>query len=60
MADFDLPSAVLSGSSDLGKKRCIAQVARLVLDASAADLEAKRIADRAASDLVHLLDPVSV
>jgi N-acetylmuramic acid 6-phosphate etherase len=55
--NFDLLSAVLSGSSELEKKKRIAEVARLVLEASKSDPEAEKIVDRAVQDLIRLVDP---
>ncbi|EXJ62790.1 hypothetical protein A1O7_03229 [Cladophialophora yegresii CBS 114405] len=53
--DFDLLSTVLAWPSELVKKRRIAQVARLVIEASKSDPEAKDIVDRAVEALARLL-----
>ena len=55
--DLDLLSAVISGSSELEKKKRIAQVARVVVDASETDPKAKTIVNKAVQNLVRLLDP---
>ncbi|OCT55071.1 putative glucokinase regulator family protein [Cladophialophora carrionii] len=53
--NFDLLSTVLTWPSELEKKRRIAQVARLVIEASKCDHEAKMIVDGAVEALVRLL-----
>ncbi|OQV02093.1 hypothetical protein CLAIMM_07343 [Cladophialophora immunda] len=57
--DLDLLSAVLSSSSDMQKKKQIAHVARLVIDASPDDAQAKNIVQKAIESLVRLLDPLT-
>ncbi|KAH0846518.1 hypothetical protein AYO21_10130 [Fonsecaea monophora] len=55
---LDLLSSVLSSASEMEKKKQIAQVARLVIDASAVDVQAKNIVQKAVNSLVRLLDPL--
>ena len=54
--DLDLLSAVLSGHSDLEKKRLIASVAQLVIESS--DPKAVEIVDSAVRSLQRLLRPM--
>lgn len=56
--DFDLLSAVLSSSSDLEKKKLIAQAARIVIQSSADDPQAKEIVDSAVKSMLRLLDSI--
>ncbi|OAL22400.1 hypothetical protein AYO20_11186 [Fonsecaea nubica] len=55
---LDLLSSVLSSASEVEKKKQIAQVAGLVIDASAVDVQAKNIVQKAVNSLVGLLDPL--
>ena len=57
--NFDLLSSVLSSSSELDKKRRIAEVAPIVIESSEHDSEAKSIVDNAVKALVRLLDPLT-
>ncbi|KIW97102.1 N-acetylmuramic acid 6-phosphate etherase [Cladophialophora bantiana CBS 173.52] len=54
--DLDLLSAVLSPASDVEKKKQIAQVARVVIDSSTDDAQARNIVEKATKNLVQLLD----
>jgi N-acetylmuramic acid 6-phosphate etherase len=55
--DFDLLSTVLTWPSELEKKKIIAQVARLVIEASQSDPEAENVVNGAVAALVRLLTP---
>ncbi len=51
--------AALSGSPETEKKKCIAEVAQLVIEASEVDIQARSIIDNAAAALVRLLHPLA-
>ncbi|KIX98156.1 uncharacterized protein Z520_06236 [Fonsecaea multimorphosa CBS 102226] len=57
--DLDLLSAALSSSPDVQKKKRIAQVARLVIDASTDDAQAANMVQKAVECLIQLLGPLT-
>ncbi|EXJ72161.1 uncharacterized protein A1O5_04665 [Cladophialophora psammophila CBS 110553] len=57
--DLDVLSAVLSSASDVEKKKQIARLARVVIDSSTDDAQARNIVEKATNSLVQLLDPLT-